>query len=134
MSASSDRFWQETEAALAAFPVDVRLERDGFYSQPDWDVYQMHYTSADGFRLFSWLSVPEGRGPFPAVVRMPDYGSVHDIVHTSLRRRAVVMNPTFRGSFRGSSSQRSRCAVCVKSVSPRNRIDWNPATRHRAIA
>ncbi len=100
LTSSADRFWQETEAALAEFPVDARLHRDDFYSQPDWDVYQMRYTSADGFRLFAWLSVPKGRGPFPAIVRMPDYGSVHDIVYTSLRERAVVMNPTFRGQRR----------------------------------
>ncbi len=97
MTTSADRFWQETEAALAEFAVDVRLHRDDFYSQPDWNVYQMRYTSADGFRLFAWLSVPKGRGPFPAIIRMPDYGSVHDIVYTSLREQVVVMNPTFRG-------------------------------------
>ena len=28
---------------------------------------------------------------------MPDYGSVHDIVYTSLRSQAIVMNPTYRG-------------------------------------
>ncbi len=100
LTASADRFWQETEAALAEFPVDVHLHRDDFYSQPDWDVFQMRYTSADGFRLFAWLSVPEGRGPFPAIIRMPDYGSVHDIVYTPLREQAVVMNPTFRGQRR----------------------------------
>ena len=100
MTDSTDRFWQETEAALAEFPVDVRLDRDDFYSQADWDIYQMRYTTADGFRLFAWLSVPKGRGPFPAIIRMPDYGSVHDIVYTSLRERAVVMNPTFRGQRR----------------------------------
>jgi len=97
LTSSVDRFWQETEAALAEFPVDVHLHRDDFYSQPDWDVYQMRYTSADGRRLFAWLSVPKGRGPFPAIIRMPDYGSVHDLVYTNLREQAVVMNPTFRG-------------------------------------
>ncbi len=108
MSASADRFWRETDAALAAFPVDVRLERDGFYSQHDWDVYQMHYTSADGRMLFAWLSVPKGDGPFPAIVRMPDYGSVHDIVYTTLRERAVVMNPTFRGQRRSDQVFQAR--------------------------
>ena len=100
MTTSADNYWQETEAALAEFPVDVRLHRDDFYSQSDWDVYQMRYTSADGFRLFAWLSVPKSGGPFPAIVRMPDYGSVQDIVYTPLRERAVVMNPTFRGQRR----------------------------------
>ena len=97
MTTAADRFWQQTEATLAEFPAAVRLHRDDFYSQPDWGVYQMRYTSADGFRLFAWLSVPNGHGPFPAVIRMPDYGSVHDIVYIPLRERAVVMNPTFRG-------------------------------------
>ncbi len=97
MTTAADRFWRQTEAVLDEVPVDVRLHRDDFYSQPDWDVFQMRYTSADGFRLFAWLSAPKGDGPFPAIVRMPDYGSVHDIVYTPLRERAVVMNPTFRG-------------------------------------
>ena len=30
-------------------------------------------------------------------------------------------------------SQRSRCSVWVKSVSPRRKIRWKPARRHRAI-
>ena len=97
MTSAADRFWQQTEAALAELSTDVSLRRDDFYSQPDWDVYQMRYTSVDGYWLFAWLSVPHGGGPFPAVIRMPDYGSVHDIVYTPLRERAVVMNPTFRG-------------------------------------
>ena len=90
-------FWEQTEAQLAETPSDVSLERDAFYSQPEWDVYQMRYTSSGGNRLFAWLSAPHGDGPFPALVRMPDYASVHDIIYTSLRQRAVVMNPTYRG-------------------------------------
>ena len=100
MTTAANRFWWQIEAVLAELPADVPLHRDDFYSQPDWDVFQMRYTSADGFRLFAWLSVPLGDGPFPAVIRMPDYASVHDIVYTPLRERAVVMNPTFRGQRR----------------------------------
>ncbi len=90
-------FWEQTEAQLAETSPDVSLERDAFYSQPEWDVYRMHYTSSGGHRLFAWFSAPHGDGPFPALVRMPDYASVHDIIYTSLRHRAVVMNPTYRG-------------------------------------
>ncbi len=97
MTTAAERFWRQTEAALSELPMDVLLDRDDFYSQSNWDVFRMHYTSADGYRLFAWLSVPHGDGPFPALVRMPDYGSVHDIVYTPLRERAVVMNPTHRG-------------------------------------
>ena len=94
---SSTAFWEQTEAQLAETPPDVAVERDPFYSQPEWDVFRMHYASSGGHRLFAWLSVPHGDGPFPALVRMPDYASVHDIIYTSLRHHAVVMNPTYRG-------------------------------------
>ena len=90
-------FWEQTEAQLSETPPDVSLERDAFYSQPEWDVYRMRYNSSASHRLFAWLSVPHGGGPFPALVRMPDYASVHDIIYTGLRHRAVVMNPTYRG-------------------------------------
>ena len=90
-------FWERTEAQLAEVPVDVELERDTFYSQPEWDVYRMRYSATEGHRLFAWFSIPRGDGPFPALVRMPDYASVHDIIYTPLRQRAVVMNATHRG-------------------------------------
>ena len=100
----SDAFWERIEAQLAETDPDIEIERDGFYSQPEWDVFRMRYTSSGGHRLFAWLSVPHGDGPFPALVRMPDYASVHDIIYTPLRERAVVMNATHRGQ-RNSDGQ-----------------------------
>ncbi len=91
-------FWERTEAQLTETPLDLSVSRYSFYSQPDWDVYQVGYNTAGGHRLFAWLSVPKGAdGPLPALLRMPDYASVHDIIYTSLRHRAVVMNATHRG-------------------------------------
>ena len=104
MTTAANRFWSQTEAILDEVPADGRVQRDGFYSQPDWDVFQMRYTSADGYWLYAWLSVPKGDGPFPAIVRMPDYGSVHDIVYTPFREGVVVMNPTFRGQRQSDHS------------------------------
>jgi cephalosporin-C deacetylase len=86
---------------------NVTLEADAFYYQPEWDVYRMRYSGAGGHRLHAWLSVPRGNGPFPALVRMPDYASVHDIIYTSLRHRAVVMNATHRGQRNSDASVRS---------------------------
>ena len=100
----SDGFWERIEAQLAETNPDIEIERDAFYSQPEWDVFQMRYTSAGGHRLFAWLSVPKEGGPFPALIRMPDYASVHDIIYTPLRHRAVVMNATHRGQ-RNSDGQ-----------------------------
>lgn len=99
-----DAFWERIEAQLAETDPDIDIERDAFYSQPEWDVFRMRYTSVGGHRLFAWLSVPYGDGPFPALLRMPDYASVHDIIYTPLRERAVVMNATHRGQ-RNSDGQ-----------------------------
>lgn len=90
-------FWGQAQQQLAATPLALTVEREAFYSPPEWDVYRLHYTGWGGYRLFAWLSVPRRPGPFPALLRMPDYGSVHDIIHTALRHDAVVMNPTYRG-------------------------------------
>ena len=101
-------FWQRTEARLAEIPPEITVERDDFYSQPEWDVYRLRYSTTDGHRLFAWLSVPKGTaGPLPALVRMPDYASVHDIIYTSLRHRAVVMNATHRGQRNSDGAYRA---------------------------
>ena len=99
-----DSFWNALDEKLTAFPMDISLERDSFYSPPEWHVYRMHYTSLGGYRLFAWLSIPQGSGPFPALLRMPDYGSVHDLIYTPLRHDAIVMNPTHRGQRHSDST------------------------------
>ena len=93
----SGAFWERIEAQLSETDPDIETERDAFYSQPEWDVFRIRYTGAGGHRLFAWLSVPKEGGPFPALIRLPDYASVHDIIYTPLRHRAVVMNATHRG-------------------------------------
>ena len=101
-------FWGRTEAQLAETPLGLSVSRDSFYSQPEWDVYQINYNTTGGHRLFAWLSVPKGgNGPLPALLRMPDYASVHDIIYTSLRHRAVVMNATHRGQRNSDESYRA---------------------------
>ena len=101
-------FWDRAEAQLAETPLDLAIERDTFYSQPEWDVYQVHYSTTGGHRLYAWLSVPKGvSGPLPALLRMPDYASVHDIIYTSLRHKAVVMNATYRGQRNSDGAYRA---------------------------
>ena len=53
-----ESFWDLLDARLNQTELELRLEHDDFYSQPDWEVFQMRYASADGYRLFAWLSVP----------------------------------------------------------------------------
>ena len=101
-------FWDKTEAQLAETSLDLSVERDSFYSQPEWEVYRLNYNTTDGHRLFAWLSVPKNvDGPVPALIRLPDYASVHDIIYTSLRHEAVVMNATHRGQRNSDGNYRA---------------------------
>ena len=99
-----ESFWDSLDAQLNTTDLELRLEHDYFYSQPEWDVYRVHYLGLGGYQLFAWLSVPKGPGPFPALLRMPDYSSVHDLIYTPLRHRAIVMNATHRGQRHSDSS------------------------------
>lgn len=101
-------FWERTEAQLAETPLDLSVERDSFYSQPEWDVYQVRYNTTGVHRLYAWLSVPKDVSqPAPALVRLPDYASVHDIIYTSLRHNAVVLNVTHRGQRNSDGAYRA---------------------------
>lgn len=98
-------FWDDLDRDLTGIPLALRVERGAFYSQPEWDVYRMRYNGADGYRLFAWLSIPcrPREGAFPALLRMPDYASVHDLIYTPLRHVAIVMNATHRGQRHSDS-------------------------------
>ena len=106
-------FWAKTEAQLAETPAAITVRRDDFYSQPEWDVYRLTYAATGGHRLFAWLSVPKDAdgdgdgGPYPALLRMPDYASVHDIIYTPLRHRAVALNATHRGQRHSDGGYRA---------------------------
>ena len=106
-------FWERIEAQLAEIPTNISARRDDFYSQPEWDVYRLNYESTGGHRLFAWLSVPKSDaddgdgGPYPALLRMPDYASVHDLIYTPLRHRAVVLNSTHRGQRHSDGGYRA---------------------------
>ena len=101
-------FWQRTEEQLAETPLEISASQDAFYSQPEWDVYRLNYNTSGGHRLSAWMSVPKGgSGPYPALLRLPDYASVHDIIYTPIRQRAVVMNATHRGQRNSDGAYRA---------------------------
>jgi len=104
-----DEFWRTLISDLTNQPLQLSVEEDSFYTHPEWYVYRMHYAGLDGYPLFAWVSVPKlprafrSGMEFPVLVRMPDYGSVHDIVYTPLRHDAIVMNATHRGQRHSDS-------------------------------
>jgi dipeptidyl aminopeptidase/acylaminoacyl peptidase len=61
------------------------------------------YTSRDGVEIPAYLTLPEGDGPFPAVI-LPhggpvsrDYGGFSDLAHFMASRGYAVLQPNFRG-------------------------------------
>ena len=55
-------------AALAKIPHDAKLERSEIHSDAKVDCYKITLANVDGKRVHGWLSVPKGKGPFPAIL------------------------------------------------------------------
>ena len=108
--ADFDEFWRTLTWDLTNQPHKLSVEEDSFYTQPEWTVYRMHYAGLDGYPLFAWVSIPRRSAgcQLPALLRMPDYGSVHDIIYTPLRHDAIVMNATHRGQRHSDSGFQAR--------------------------
>lgn len=96
-------FWQQVDEALRPIPLEADIQRNAFYSEAEWDVYEVRYNGLSGYRLCAWLSIPKGGGPFPGLVQMPDYGSAVDIPFTSLRHDVAVLNASHRGQRRSDT-------------------------------
>ena len=94
-------FWQHTMDELARFPsrpeIDVLPIRCTDYAT----MYRVHLTSAGPYRLFAYLSVPVGEGPFPAIYYVPGYASVVGPIPQGspniLRSRYVTLSLAARG-------------------------------------
>ena len=91
------KFWAQLAEDLSRISPDAEIRRNAFYSEAEWDIYEVRYNSLGSFRLFAWMSVPRDVGPFPSVVYMPDYMSVSEFPFTPLRREMVVINASHRG-------------------------------------
>jgi cephalosporin-C deacetylase-like acetyl esterase len=60
-------------------------------------VYGAKITSSGPYRIFGYLSVPAGDGPFPGLLVMPGYGSVNHLPHLDDRQRYVTLVLMYRG-------------------------------------
>lgn len=99
--------WQVVNEHLARTPLDEQVRRNALYSEPECDCYEVHYSSLANRRLFGWLSVPKGRGPFAGIIVMPDYDSAVTLTLNTwlhLRAEAVILQASHRGQ-RGSDAE-----------------------------
>lgn len=69
-----DRFWREAKAELIRIPIDAKLEEVEAVDPGDAERYKVSLASVNGSRVFGWLHLPEGKGPFPTVLSIPGSG------------------------------------------------------------
>ena len=88
-----DAFWNTGKQELAKVALDAKLEHVAKQSDDRVDCYKISLANIEGKRVHGWLSVPKGKGPFPAVLTVPGagvYGIGPDKAHAYLG--ALSMN------------------------------------------
>jgi cephalosporin-C deacetylase len=90
-------YWDEVDTELAGLPARPVLERVPGRCTDDFTGYEVRLTSLGAYRIFGYLSVPAGEGPFPALLTTPRYGSVNNPPHYNDRLRYVTLTVAHRG-------------------------------------
>ncbi|PYM92180.1 MAG: hypothetical protein DME04_16390 [Candidatus Rokuibacteriota bacterium] len=73
-------YWNDVLAALALYPARPEIEALPLRSTAFATLYGVRLTSLGPYRLFGYLSIPAGAGPFPAIYYPPKYQSVLEII------------------------------------------------------
>jgi cephalosporin-C deacetylase-like acetyl esterase len=92
-----DTYWDTVDEELAKYPAAPTLERLALPSDEYSSVYALRLTSIGPYRIFGYLSVPPGNGPFPGLLVAPHYGSVNHMPHRDDRQRYVTLILMHRG-------------------------------------
>lgn len=73
-------YWQDTLDSLARCPARPEIDALPLRSTAFATLYGVRLTSLGPYRLFGYLSIPAGAGPFPAIYYAPKYQSVLEII------------------------------------------------------
>src|SRR5499425_3833160 len=73
-------YWQQTLDDLARYPASPEIDVLPLRSTDFATLYGVRLTSLGPYRLFGYLSIPSGEGPFPAIYYVPKYQSVLEII------------------------------------------------------
>ena len=69
-----DRFWREAKSELLRIPIDAKLEEVAVVDSGDAKRFKVSLANVGGSRVYGWLHLPEGKGPFPTVLSIPGSG------------------------------------------------------------
>ncbi len=96
-----EQYWADTLEELAGYPAKPEVELLPIRCTDFATMYSVRLTSIGPYRLFGYLSVPQGDGPFPAIYYTPKYQSVLEPIPQGsanfLRSRFVVLALGGRG-------------------------------------
>lgn len=73
-------YWQQTLDDLARYPACPEIDVLPLRSTAFATLYGVRLTSLGPYRVFGYLSIPTGTGPFPAIYYPPKYQSVLEII------------------------------------------------------
>ena len=101
MTTDFERYWDGTLEELASYPAKPEVELLPIRCADFATMYSVRLTSIGPYRLFGYLSIPQGTGPFPTIYYPPKYQSVLEPIPQGsanfLRSRFVVFALGGRG-------------------------------------
>jgi cephalosporin-C deacetylase len=128
----SDGYWRETLDALARYPARPALDVLPLRSTPFATLYGVRLTSVGPYRLFGYLSVPAGDGPFPAIYYAPKYQSVLEIIPQGTANLQRSRYLTFSLAARGQRNSDTPYAAMFPGLLT-DRIDSSASYVFRSI-
>ena len=94
-------YWAAVTEELASTPASPEIETIPMRETDFATLYGVRLSSIGPYRLYGYLSIPKGRGPFPAIYWTPKYGSVLEIIpqgtENAVRSRFVTFSLAGRG-------------------------------------
>ena len=101
MTTDFERYWDGTLEELASYPAKPEVELLPIRCADFATMYSVRLTSIGPYRLFGYLSIPQGTGLFPTIYYPPKYQSVLEPIPQGsanfLRSRFVVFALGGRG-------------------------------------
>ena len=101
MSDGFDAYWDGVLAELDSVPAEPEVEAIPLRETDFATMSGIRLTGIGPYRLFGYLNVPKGDGPFPALYWPPKYMSVHQMIPqgsaNAIRSRFVTFSLAGRG-------------------------------------